>query len=344
MNDMILSLIVPVYNVEKYLRTCIDSILPQLTEQMELILIDDGSTDQSGMICDIYAQKSTKVKVHHQNNMGVSVARNNGMKMAEGRWIGFIDSDDWLDTDFITTFLDYVEKDTDVFFYRYIEIIDGTLANAERTGKTIDLNKEEFEQLIHAGFNRDMKGKINYYKVNPSRPCKIYSRKVLQESKAIFPIGLKTGEDLIFNLQVYQYAVKGIYVEDAIYYHRVWNNSVSQKYDPQAVAAYELLQRKLEEWVQNTQNPKKYEADLMDKAMLSLGFCCMLQFCHPDNPHKYKERKREFMTTISKKPYAGIIDRVDIRHFRIKKQILFIFIKLRRFAIISWLCRLQRQA
>ncbi len=93
MTDKI-SIIVPVYNVEKYLKECIESILSQTYKNIEIILIDDGSTDNSGKICDEYLKKDSRVKVIHKENGGLSDARNTGIEIASGKYIGFVDSDD----------------------------------------------------------------------------------------------------------------------------------------------------------------------------------------------------------------------------------------------------------
>ena len=93
------SIIVPVYKVEKYLRKCIDSIINQTLKDIEIILVDDGSPDNCGKICDEYAAKDTRIKVIHKENGGLSSARNAGMEVAEGEYIGFVDSDDWIESD-----------------------------------------------------------------------------------------------------------------------------------------------------------------------------------------------------------------------------------------------------
>lgn len=93
----LISIIVPIYNVEKYLSRCINSVLSQTFPDFELLLIDDGSTDKSGYICDGYAQKDSRIKVFHIENGGVSAARNYGLDNARGEWIAFVDADDWID-------------------------------------------------------------------------------------------------------------------------------------------------------------------------------------------------------------------------------------------------------
>lgn len=95
--DIKISVIIPVYNVEKYLRQCVDSIINQTYKNIEIILIDDGSTDSCPVICDEYAVKDDRIKVIHKKNAGVSAARNDGLKEITGDYVTYVDSDDWLD-------------------------------------------------------------------------------------------------------------------------------------------------------------------------------------------------------------------------------------------------------
>ena len=119
---MLLSIIVPVYNVEKYLRKCVDSLLAQdlLPEEYEIILVDDGSTDQSGTICDEYAAEHPLLKAIHQQNGGLSVARNSGIAVAQGRYVQFVDSDDYLEPNVLKILAEKMETDQlDVLRFNY---------------------------------------------------------------------------------------------------------------------------------------------------------------------------------------------------------------------------------
>ena len=107
-----LSVIVPVYNTEKYLRECIDSILAQTFKDFELILVDDGSTDGSGAICDEYAKMDERIRVIHQENGGITVARKSGVQVAKGEYVTFVDSDDWIDREMYTTMLSCVQDES----------------------------------------------------------------------------------------------------------------------------------------------------------------------------------------------------------------------------------------
>ena len=99
MNEDLISIIVPVYNVEKYLHRCVSSILQQTYSKFEVILVDDGSKDASGRICDVFASKDERVRVIHKENGGLSSARNAGLDIANGKYIGFVDSDDYIEND-----------------------------------------------------------------------------------------------------------------------------------------------------------------------------------------------------------------------------------------------------
>lgn len=107
----LISVIVPVYNVEKYLERCLNSIVNQSYENLEIILVDDGSTDNSGIICDKWAEKDDRVVVIHKKNGGLSDARNWGMKEAHGAFIGFVDSDDWIAKDMYEKLINAIERD-----------------------------------------------------------------------------------------------------------------------------------------------------------------------------------------------------------------------------------------
>lgn len=119
-----ISVIVPVYNVEKYLRRCIDSILTQTFTDFELLLIDDGSKDESGKICDEYARKDERVRVFHKENGGVSSARNVGLDNARGEYISFCDADDWVDWSWLEEFCNKLPCDMVVQGYKYLKVGD----------------------------------------------------------------------------------------------------------------------------------------------------------------------------------------------------------------------------
>lgn len=132
MEKFILSVIIPVYNVEKYLRKCVDSVLAQDIADMEVILIDDGSPDNCGAICDEYAEKDARVKVIHKENEGLSSARNAGLDIARGKYITFVDSDDYLLPNTFIPNLDYIKKHPEVDCLQFPMIHDVRIEFAKK--------------------------------------------------------------------------------------------------------------------------------------------------------------------------------------------------------------------
>ena len=113
----LISVIVPVYNVENYLKRCLDSIINQTYQNIEIILIDDGSTDNSGNLCEDYKKIDNRIKVVHKTNGGLSDARNTGIKKAKGKYITFVDSDDYVEYDYVEYLYNLIKKyDTNISF------------------------------------------------------------------------------------------------------------------------------------------------------------------------------------------------------------------------------------
>ncbi|MGP1412122.1 MAG: glycosyltransferase family 2 protein, partial [Peptoanaerobacter stomatis] len=124
MNNKI-SIIIPVYNVEKYIERCLDSIITQSYTNLEIILVDDGSTDRSGEICDRYALVDNRIKVLHIKNSGRGEARNVGLAQAKGQYIGFVDSDDWVERDLYRCLMESIEETgADISICAYYECLD----------------------------------------------------------------------------------------------------------------------------------------------------------------------------------------------------------------------------
>lgn len=111
MNTELISIIVPVYNVERYLEQCVDSLIHQTYQNIEILLIDDGSTDASGVICDRYAKQDSRIRVVHQENQGAAVARNKGIELAEGNYLAFVDSDDFVHCQFLEVLYEMLQKE-----------------------------------------------------------------------------------------------------------------------------------------------------------------------------------------------------------------------------------------
>ena len=151
MEKDLISIIVPVYNVEAYLDRCMESILKQTYKRLEIILVDDGSTDSSREKCDAYAKQDSRIKVIHKKNSGLSDARNAGLALATGDYIGYVDSDDWIEPDMYQSLYDAcAEHDAELAVCRYFrEYQDRTEAGG--TGKVVPLSRDELLKIYISG-------------------------------------------------------------------------------------------------------------------------------------------------------------------------------------------------
>lgn len=205
---MKLTIIVPVYNIERDLSSCLDSILEQDFKGYELLLINDGSTDNSGKIANDYALKDNRIKVYHQKNAGVSAARNLGIEKACGEWVCFVDGDDQINSNSLTALL----KATDQF---KSEMIIARAFTYE--GGQVKNERYRFEEFF---LNKSFTG----YKLIVERCYKrgsvcgcLFKREFLNKNKLTFPLGLRNGEDSIFISLVYLY-VQHIHFIDQTFY------------------------------------------------------------------------------------------------------------------------------
>lgn len=207
------SIIVPVYNVEQYLRTCLDSILHQTLQDFELILVDDGSTDLSGHICDEYAAKHNCIIVRHKKNAGPNAARIDGIKLAEGQFITFIDSDDWIEPKHIESLVRSLkESDADIVQCSYFINKDNEqtyVKNEPSSYKTKDLIIQFLRGNIHAGL-----------------PLKMVRKELFRAESFEFPKA-DFNEDLHMSISLLLNAKKFIYVPSSTYHYRMNANSIT---------------------------------------------------------------------------------------------------------------------
>ena len=225
MNDLI-SIIVPIYNVEKYIRRCIDSILNQTYNNLEIILVDDGSTDNCSQICDEYAQKDSRIRVIHKENGGVSLARNVGIELSNGMWISFVDADDWLEENFVETLYEKAkERKADVVLCGYNRIVGKNIEYINFKKDESEFNSEEY--LINS--------------LNPQTGfgfchMKLFNKKTINNVR--FNQKLQVGEDALFNEEISLNITKAIYIGKQLYNYRVNEKSVVRKFDANYVDKY----------------------------------------------------------------------------------------------------------
>ena len=229
-----ISIIVPVYGAEKYLHRCLDSILAQTFEDWECILVDDGSKDRSGSICDDYSEKDNRFKVIHKENGGVSSARNCGIQEANGEWCCFIDSDDWVEANYLQNFL--VDNYTE-----YGCIIQSFYFEYENNSKTeiITLPSEIIEQPSELAFFLEKTPVVH----NGFIWHRLYKLNIIKENNIGFPVGISFAEDGVFFLNYILHTKIFCIISTLGYHYTVRSNSLtSEGKSLPAVKYYDTLE------------------------------------------------------------------------------------------------------
>lgn len=244
----ILSIIVPIYNSENYLEQCINSLLRQTYRNIEIILVDDGSTDRSSEICDNYEKKDARIKVVHKKNGGVSSARNVGIHIASGEYVIFVDSDDWLDEDACQKIAGEIEEPYEWYLWSSKRFTNSQVKKAPPMEKW-----DSYESLIADIISTSR----NPYLRAPW--AKVYLRTKLEQVQ--FPENIYIGEDacLLLDYVAVLLSLETIKViNDGWYYYRDNPNSAVNKYKPdllnQSILQYTYIKNKIEEFgLQNSQ-------------------------------------------------------------------------------------------
>lgn len=210
-NEPLVSIIIPVYNVEKYLPECLDSIINQTYSNLEIILVDDGSPDKCGEICDKYAVSDLRIKVIHKENGGVSSARNAGMDISTGEWISFIDSDDTIEKEMISEAISTVLKDkTDMCILDYDKIYDNR-------------NYKNVKYISEKTYIYDNEDIITYFKKICMCNFIVKSCKIINAIR--FNDDINLGEDLLFEFQIYGRINSFSYLNKVMYHYRIIRTS-----------------------------------------------------------------------------------------------------------------------
>lgn len=206
-----ISIIIPVYNVEKYLENCLEKVLNQTYKNLEIILVDDGSKDNSGKLCDEYAKMDSRIKVIHQKNGGLSMARNSGLDIATGKYIMFVDSDDYYELNSCELLYNEIkEKDADLVIGNYIH----TKSNGEKWEKPL------FDKELYKNFKLSIKDyKKSFFVMNSVVWNKIFKREFIEKYHLRFVSGA-VAEDAIFSTFCYVHTDKAYFINDIVYNYR----------------------------------------------------------------------------------------------------------------------------
>lgn len=283
------SVIVPVYNGERYLDKCIASVLRQTHTDLELILIDDGSFDESGVICDRWAKKDGRVKVIHQENQGVSAARNAGLAIAGGDYIGFVDADDEIAPETYETALNQIGNHDIVMWDAVTVWGDGrtepdtiSLLETDRTLKKEDWTPELLGQMAGSAWR-----------------C-LYRAECI--SGILFPQGIKFSEDRIFNIYAMGRCGSLRYVKTPLYYRLMNAQSAVHRYHEDYFEACKLAHQAMLQALRQEWNGEESYVQAYNRQLISGAMCAIYNYFYRSSPLS-NAQKREKVRALCKNAY-----------------------------------------
>lgn len=334
-----ISVIVPVYNVEKYLYRCIGSILNQTFKDLEIILIDDGSKDRSGIICDEFKKKDNRIKVIHKKNEGLGLARNTGMDIATGDYITFVDSDDYISTTLVEDlYKGIVSNNVDTALGGFKKITNDDKILLEKIPEFNSYSEknvlEEFlPKLIGSSPEKSDSIKMSVWNG-------MYSRDIISKNKIKFPSEREfISEDIIFALEYYRFSKGVCILNNSNYYYRVNQNSLTKSYRKDRFEASKKIYQKELEMIR--------ELDIYEKSKLRLNrqFFIFVKKCISQENIKishlnYKQALNNIKKICNDQLLKNIIDNYPVYKLGYKQKIFIFMVKYRLVLLLYiLLCR-----
>lgn len=335
MNTPLVSIIVPVYNTEKYICECLHSLIQQSYSHIEIIAVDDGSTDSSPIILNKISTTDKRLKVFFQPNQGVSAARNLALSKATGEYIMFVDADDWVDPHTIEECLQAI-GDADVCFFAYIREFTNRSLPKPLFPQTHIFTAEACKQL-----QRRMIGPTGKELANPGMLDslgtiwgKLYRKEILNGIEFIDLKVIGTAEDSLFNCNVFRKVQKAVYISKAFYHYRKFNSGAeTKKYKPQLPQQW----NRLFDHMKATATDEISQKALHNRIALSIIGLGLNECLSPDTLKKKTDKIAEI---INQPHYREAYKKLDLTYFPIHWKVFFFAAKhnMKRVLMLLVLC------
>ena len=328
MNDCLVSVIVPIYNVEKYLNKCIESIINQTYKNLEIILIDDGSTDKSGKICDRFAKKDNRIKVIHQKNAGVSSARNTGIDSADGLWIAFIDSDDWVEENYIKNLIENTSKDVDVVQCGYYRIVEEKKEQINCAGKLEIKNADEF-----------LNGCLNPQTAYGLCHMKIIRKSIINDIR--FNEKIVVCEDALFNIQISRNMKYFKMIKQPLYNYRINRDSVVRRYDENYPEKYKKALNVIGDYLRiNYKNNYKVRTNYFNFVVYHLMLIAVNYCYNPEKP--ISDRKNTLKKVCKQDLFAKSLKGSNYNNISLTRKITLWTLKNKFYFLTGIICKIRQ--
>lgn len=321
-----ISVIIPVYNVEKYIRKCLDSVVNQTYKNLEIIIVDDGSPDKCGSIIDEYADNDKRIKVIHKANGGLSAARNDALRIATGDWIAFVDSDDWCETDMYEKVICKAEEENAdiVIFNPFRNYTDREEILQAFPYEFVTEDRDFIHGLQLSALTKHLTPLST--KWSQGFPWdKLFKRSLIYDNNLIFDEGVKANEDVIFDIRAFQFAKKIAYVNETLYHYRDNPNSIGTKYSPDRFEIDKEIYRVLFSIGEEYRLPASYYQGCYIRVVTNTYLALKRCVFHKKNNKSFKDRIRFLNVMLRSEPIRTAFEKIDRRHLTLKLKVCTLF-------------------
>lgn len=332
MNEGI-SIVVPVYNVpEKYLKSCIESLLNQTHKEIEIILVDDGSKDKSGEICDHYAAIDNRIKVIHKQNHGLSAARNTGYENSRFDWLMFVDGDDYIEKDYCYEMLKAaLHYDVDL-------VMCGMYKDY---GKT----REKYKYYITANKRFDKEGckwlqeQLLHFNGNIATAyCKLINKKVLNVCRIFHNEELRQGaEGLEFNIRLFEKISSAVFLDKWLYHYVYNENSISSRHDESNHRFVLNCFRTIKQQVQKSENNEELMRWFNNRLLYVVITTAISGYFSPSNKESYRCKCKKFCEYLSDDMVITALNSNDMQGLSTARKVVLLCIKYHLFFTLQLL-------
>lgn len=312
-----ISIVVPVYNVQKYIGECLESLVNQTFKDIEIIIVDDGSPDESYKIYEEYAEKDSRIRIIKKKNAGVSEARNTGIDNATGDFLMFVDSDDWMELDGCEIlYNEYLKNKADLIVSDAYTVTNGVKRTNRIFKSDFATADREFIRHYQAacigyGYNPMPADKSNVSGLG-SPWNKLYSRKIIVDNGLRYdPYVMGIYDDNLFTLH-YLSAVKSVsYVAKPIYNYRIVTQSLTQSYKANTLDISRRIFEKIQEFINEQDNPEFFEKPYYMYVIRRLSAELSVYYFSSKSTKSFSESRKELREMLGKEPYASAIRGVE---------------------------------
>lgn len=340
--------IVPVYKVKtEFLKKCVESILRQTYQDFSIVLVDDGSPDESGKYCDELSKLDARIKVvHHDSNLGLPAARNTGIDNINADWIAFVDADDWVDQNMCEILAKEMETiEADIYIYSgYRERnSESKICKHIYDHRKLFATKNEREMLQERFLDDQTIVHIDDSFPIQSACIRLVSAKLFKEKKLRFH-NVRFAEDAIFHLYSTEYADRIVYLNYNFYHYRDTEGSMVNSYRDNADKEQLGVMQHMWDFSRDCEKGERFIKKMYLLAFISMQMCIWQKFFNLDNPEQsYIKNRKECKKCFESFPYNKALEMVDFGQLRRNQKIKYILLKLRMYKTIVFLRNLYNR-